>query len=540
MRRRRFLASCGALAAGAAAPASAPADGIPPGRLEGTDLTLGHRLRQRDFPAPRETRRVPVLVVGAGIGGLSAGWRLQRAGYGDFEILELESRPGGNSRHGENPVSTYPVGAHYLPLPPREATAVRLLLADLGAIDGDPLVPRPRYDEALLCHAPQERLYRDGLWQEGVIPRLGLTAAERDQIRRFLERMAEYRHARDARGRRAFALPIGLASPEPRWRELDTLTMRDWMLREGFDAVPLHWYVNYACRDDFGTDHRQASAWAGIHYFACRDGEAADAAPDVVLTAPEGNGWIVRRLVARLAARLRTGATVFSLRQFRTHMEADVWIRDENRSVRLRAERLVWAAPLFLLPVLADDLPPALGAATRGLSHAPWLVANLTLREPPAPGAGAGLAWDNVLYDGAGLGYVVATHQRFGIAAGPTVLTYYRALSEADPRAARERLLATDRPTWAREVLADLSRAHRDLPAITASLDVFRHGHAMARPLPGFLARNAAFAGGWDRIQFAHADASGLSLFEEAHWQGVRAAERTLAGLGHRVHERLA
>ncbi|MBL8485649.1 MAG: NAD(P)-binding protein, partial [Rhodocyclaceae bacterium] len=399
MRRRRFLATCATFAAAAAAPRKSVARDVPPGRLDGTDLALGHRLRQRDFPAPTETRRLPVLIVGAGIGGLSAGWRLQRAGFGDFEILELERRPGGNARHGENPVSAHPLGAHYLPLPPRECIAVRLLLADLGAIRGEPLATRPRYDETLLCHAPQERLYRDGLWQEGVIPHVGLAAGEREQIRRFLERMGEYRRARDARGRRAFPLPVALASREPRWRALDALTMRDWLLREGFDAPPLHWYVNYACRDDYGTDYRQASAWAGIHYFACRNGEAADAAPDVVLTAPEGNGWIVRRLAARLGPRLRTGAVVFAVRQARDHVAVDAWLPEENRSVRLRADRVVWAAPLFLLPHLAEGLPANLDAAVRGLSHAPWLVANLTLREPPVPGAGAGLAWDNVLYD---------------------------------------------------------------------------------------------------------------------------------------------
>ncbi|MBL8487913.1 MAG: hypothetical protein JNK22_12555 [Rhodocyclaceae bacterium] len=316
--------------------------------------------------------------------------------------------------------------------------------------------------------------------------------------------------------------------------------MRDWLLREGFDAPPLHWYVNYACRDDYGTDYRQASAWAGIHYFACRDGEAADAAPDVVLTAPEGNGWIVGRLAARLGPRVRTGAVVFAVRQARDHVAVDAWLPQENRSVRLRADQVVWAAPLFLLPHLAEGLPANLEAAVRGLSHAPWLVANLTLREPPVPGAGAGLAWDNVLYDSPGLGYVVATHQRLGAAPAPTVLTYYRPLSEADPRRARERLLAADRETWAREVLADLGRAHRDLAGLTVGLDIFRHGHAMARPLPGFLARAEALAAGWGRIRFAHADASGFSVFEEAHWQGVRAAEDTLAGLGRRPVDRLA
>jgi hypothetical protein len=36
-------------------------------------------------------------------------------------------------------------------------------------------------------------------------------------------------------------------------------------------------------------------------------------------------------------------------------------------------------------------------------------------------------------------------------------------------------------------------------------------------------------------VHFAHSDASGLSLFEEAQYRGVAAAERVLAALGVRT-----
>jgi hypothetical protein len=56
----------------------------------------------------------------------------------------------------------------------------------------------------------------------------------------------------------------------------------------------------------------------------------------------------------------------------------------------------------------------------------------------------------------------------------------------------------------------------------------------MIRPLPGRLwgGARAAFERGAGNIQFAHADVSGLSLFEEANYRGVLAAERTLRRLG--------
>jgi hypothetical protein len=419
-------------------------------------------------------------------------------------------------------------------LPTREAVFVRELLADLGALDGPPQAARPVYDERRLCHAPQERLYRDGLWQEGVIPQHGLTAAERAETLRFLERMAEFRTACDAQGRRAFALPMELSSPEPRWRALDRLSMADWLRDEGFAARPLLWYVDYACRDDFGTGLTATSAWAGIHYFACRNGEAANAPGDAVLTAPEGNGWIVRALAARLRGQLRPQALVFGVRQDRRRVHVDVWLADEARSVRYAVEQLVWAAPAFVLPHVAAELPADLLAACRAATYAPWLVANLTVREAPHGGAGAPLAWDNVLYGGAGLGYVVATHQSLRLRPGATVLSYYRPLAEGDPRQARAALLASTREDWARAVLADLGRAHADLAALTTRLDVFRHGHAMIRPTPGSLWGNARrrLTSDWRRVRFAHADVSGMSLFEEANYRGVLAARRSLRALG--------
>jgi len=540
MKRRDFLAAaaCGPLLA-CAGRGDAP---LPPGELHGSGLDLGHRLRERGFAPATELRRVPVLVIGAGIGGLSAGWKLQAAGFGDFLIAEMQSEPGGNSRYGENAVSAYPFGGHYLPLPTREATAVRELLADLGALQGDARAPNPVYDELLLCHTPQERLYKDGFWQEGLMPRLGVGAAERAQMTRFQDHIAELKEARDARGRRAFALPVALASREPKWRDLDRISMRAWLIANGFDSAHLHWYVNYACRDDYGTDYAATSAWAGLHYYACRTGAAANATADTVLTAPSGNGWMVKALAARLGPRLLSGAAVFRLAQDRQGLEADVWLAAEARAVRIRAERVIWSSPLFLLPHVAEGLPGAIASVARAGSYAPWLVANLTLDALPAEGAGVSLAWDNVLYGGAGLGYVVATHQRLRMEPGPTVLTYYRALSDMEPAAARKRLLEASRDEWAGAILAELSRAHADLPRLTRRLDVFRHAHAMIRPLPGVItsAGRAALAEGWGRVQFAHADVSGLSLFEEANYQGVRAAEATLRQLGVRHRSSLS
>ncbi len=548
MDRRDFLASVAAAGVASLAGCGDKRTALPPGELLGASLDLGHLLREANFAPPGETRKVPVVIVGAGIGGLAAGWKLARSGFADFLIVELESEAGGNSRAGRNAVSAYPWGAHYLPLPTREATAVRELLAELGVLLGDARAAQAVYDERYLCATPQERLYRNGRWQEGLLPQTD--AVERRQYRQFADLMEGFRRQRDEHGRRAFALPMALSSRVPELLALDQISMRDWLFAQGLDSPQLHWYVNYACRDDYGTGSAAVSAWAGIHYFACRDGEAQNASSDTVLTAPEGNAWLasgmLRSIRTHAGERLLPAALAFRVadadRQAHARRFAvDLWLPDEQRTLRLLTEQLIWAAPLFLIPhVFAGQ--PRLHAAARSYSYAPWLVANLTLSRLPDERAGAPPAWDNVLYGSAGLGYVVATHQQMRLRTGASVFTCYRTFDTLTPQHGRETLRDTPREVWAEQILAELEQPHPDIRQLTTRLDVFRNGHAMARPVPGLIsgAARQQFAVDGEGLRFAHADVSGFSLFEEAHYRGVLAAERTLRRLGMRFASSLA
>jgi hypothetical protein len=530
--RREFIAAgAAALATSACGRTSAPP--LPPGAFLAPRHAVGHRLRDGGLPRATETRRRAVVIVGGGIGGLSAAWRLRRAGFDDFELIELETSPGGNSRWGENAVSAFPWGAHYLPLPTREARAVRLLLADLGVLQGDPDAPAPRYAERHLCFTPHERLYRDGAWHDGLVPLARTGESEREEWRRFQHRMDAFKRLRGADGRKAFALPMALSSRDPSLLALDRVSMRDWLAAEGFASGVVHWSVNYGCRDDYGCDYRQVSAWAGIHYFASRDAQAQDADPETVLTWPEGNGWLVKRMLERWAP-ATTGALVHRVEPRARDALVEAYLPAEDRSIAIAAQHVVWAAPLAFAARALVTGDSGLGEALRSFDYAPWLVANLTLAESPRDRHGAPLAWDNVLHDSPALGYVVATHQNVESHRGPTVITYYWPLCDEPPPAGRQRLLATSREQWAERILADLARPHPEIRETVRTLDVYANGHAMARPRPGFVwsAARGRVERAAARVHFAHSDASGFSLFEEAQYRGVAAAERVLASLG--------
>jgi hypothetical protein len=529
--RRTLIAgtAAGAAALGTGALAWSGADAAIPGTLGGADAARGHRLRSGRFPEPVRTERTRVAIVGGGIAGLSAAWALADAGFDDFRLIELEDRPGGNARAGRNAVSAYPLGAHYLPIPNPEAKGVIRLLERLGIVtgwqDGKPL-----FDPYSLASDPEERLLHLGRWQEGLVPTLGLSDADRHDLGAFFAAMTAYRGRRDAAGRPAFAIPTALSSDDADLVALDTLSFATWLDRQGWHSPVLRAHLRYCCRDDYGTEPDQVSAWAGIHYFAGRRGVAANADGDTVLTWPEGNGQLAGRMAARLAGHLDRGRTTWRVRDTGSGAAIDSYDEAASESVTLLADAVVLATPHFV----TARLLPAGTVDTTAFRYAPWVVANVTVDRAPG-GPGFALAWDNVSWTSASLGYVVATHQSLTASPGPTVLTWYMPLSDMAPADARRLMLARPLAEWQAIVRDDLIATNPDLDGAIRRIDVWRWGHAMIRPEPGFLwdgVRQAA-ATPQPPLFFAHSDLSGMSIFEEAHWHGTRAAEEVMTHLGH-------
>ncbi|TXD63256.1 amine oxidase, partial [Ralstonia pseudosolanacearum] len=196
----------------------------------------------------------------------------------DVVVVEGPERFG-NAAGGAFGTQRFPTGAHYLPLPSMESTHVREMLADFGVIERDPFGLRPTYDERVLVHAPDERLWLGDRWQDGFVPHDGISEAERAEHTRFFAHVDRLRQTAGRDGRRLFTVPTALASADPAWRALDALSFRDWLHREGYRAATLHWYADYCCRDDYGATADHVSAWAGLAYFTSRGGLAANAEP---------------------------------------------------------------------------------------------------------------------------------------------------------------------------------------------------------------------------------------------------------------------
>jgi phytoene dehydrogenase-like protein len=529
--RRDLLAAFLGAPFAAAACRRTPSFTLPPGDLAGASDRVGHRLRQCVDEQPSDWTARDVVIVGGGVAGLAAGWRFAHAAFNDYTILELETVEGGTARSGSSRVSAFPWGAHYIPAPLAGDIALTRILGEMGILerigdDGTPVV-----GEQFLCRDPQERVFYRGRWYEGLYLQAGASDDDVRQLRAFEAEVAKWVAWRDGKGRRAFAIPTATASDDAEVFALDKLSMAQWMDARGLHSPRLRWFVDYACRDDYGLRLEATSAWAGLFYFASRVAKAGMES-EPVITWPEGNGRLVAHLASSSKSRIEPGWLVSSVVATNGGVDVVAQSRDGSRLRGIHAKHVVFAAPQFIAKYVIRDYRDA-----SEFTYGSWLVANLTLRDRPHD-EGFPAAWDNVLYDSPSLGYVTATHQR-GIDRGPTVLTYYYAMCDADPRIARERLLSAGRDEWAEVALSDLARAHHDLRSLTERVDVMRWGHAMIRPRPGFISAPARRTAREPlrNIHFAHSDLSGVALFEEALDHGVRAAEEVLAANGRTVEK---
>jgi hypothetical protein len=201
-----------------------------------------------------------------------------------------------------------------------------------------------------------------------------------------------------------------------------------------------------------------------------------------------------------------------------------------TEAVEYESDVVIFAAPTFLAQYLVEGAAPA-----HGFVYSPWVTANLTLDRMPRERA-SDLAWDNVIYNSPALGYVSATHMSLRTRIDRSVWTWYWAMADGTPAENRQMLLGKDWRWFAEYILSDLEKAHRDIRQCVSRIDVLRIGHAMARPVVGLLGseERKRWSGGTGRILYANSDLSGLSIFEEAQYRGVLAADRALRVIGRR------
>lgn len=496
------------------------------GDVFGPNAALGHKLRDGFKPNPTSTQHKKVVIVGGGVSGLTAAYQLQKNGVTDFALLELHETVGGNSLGGQNNVSAYPLGAHYLPIPDHRDTELISFLKECGVVTGFDANGLPIYNEEYLCFDPEERLFINGFWQDGLIPQTGISGTDKAEIEHFLALMGEYKNAVGIDGKDAFCIPVSKCSNDVEFTKLDAITFSAFLTEHNFTSPYLLWYINYCTKDDFGGTASQVSAWAGIHYFAARKGKASNTVTDTVITWPEGNYWLVKQLYKPVKNNIITNTLTYQITKTNEgKYTVNYWAN--NVAKQLIADYVIVAVPQFVrTKIISKELAAEVDFKNK---YMPWMVANITVNKYYEPAHGIPLSWDNVIYGSDGLGYVNAMHQNLYQPGTQQVFTYYKALCNGTPKQMRELAYSVSHKQWVNEVVIDLQLAQPGIKQHITNIDVWIWGHGMILPEPGLRASLQHAKTTEDKLYLAHTDLSGISIFEEAFHQGLRAANQVLS-----------
>jgi monoamine oxidase len=503
-------------------------------------MLAGHLNRNTEFAlndwSTAAGESAQTVVIGSGLAGLMAAWQLQRNGHKNIIILagpELH----GNAASVAIGATACPTGAHYLPLPSLESQDVREVLKAMNVLQGDAKALAPTYSENNLVHAPVERLLRNGVWENTIRPSKNLTELEARDDQRFKQTMSGFSNAVGKDGKRAFVVPVALASTDPTWRDLDAINFKSWLTRQNFTSPSLLWHLDYCCRDEYGAGIDHVSAWAGLHYFCSRSGHASNADDGAVLTWPNGLGSIAHFLSTPFSQTFQL-RPLSAIRILRQRDDVQVFAQggpngDAAGKIKFKAQHVIVATPLLVARKIDPDIAAAFPKFREQLlPHYPWLIGNFEFAHTPDEPAGAELAWDNVVYGSQGLGFVNAMSQKISVEQTPApVLTSYRALSQGSPLTTRQWLAQASEKELLAFASEDLVAAYgdrfwRQLKSVRLTL----RAHGMPSPAPGFLSNpiNLALRAERGRVQFAAAELSGYSVFEEAAWWGSEAARSVL------------
>ncbi|MDQ3634762.1 MAG: FAD-dependent oxidoreductase [Acidobacteriota bacterium] len=505
------------------------------GEIVGASNNIGHILREnRNFEVSATNwKDAKIAIVGGGIAGLTAAWKLKSKGFDDFVLLELENKMGGTSTSSESNLVSYPWGAHYLPVPFKENEELVGLLDEMNLIESKDTEGNLIIPEQYLTRDPEERVFYKGRWYEGLYLNAGASEEDLLQLNSLQKELDYWIDWRDSEDKRAFVVPVVNCSNDAEVLELDKISFAEWLTKKGFDSERLIWYCDYACRDDYGLKLSQTSAWAGLFYFCSRTPKSGEESQSFI-TFPEGNGRFVNHFVSKTKENIRSSNIVVELIPNEKGVDVIYLDTKTNQMNGLHCDKAIFSAPLFTAQYLIRGFRENPTFDSNEFQHNSWFVANLFLKDRPKNNFARDfpLAWDNVLYDSKSLGYVVATHQK-GIDYGQTILTYYYPMATENLRAGMQQLLSLDWKELADVCLTDLSQAHPNIRELTTRIDIMRWGHAMISPRTNFMwnGERAKAQKPFRNIHFAHSDLSGIAIFEEAFHHGLRATNEVLEKL---------
>jgi oxygen-dependent protoporphyrinogen oxidase len=452
--------------------------------VDGEDNRICHQVRDKGnqiFTRPPASARHDVVIVGGGVSGLTAAYRLQ---HRDFLLLEKEPHWGGNAYAMEYEGSVYATGSAFLA---KDEYTYRFA-KEIGL-------------EMLPVNSPDASILKGELipdtWGEG-LNKLPYPPAVRESFKKFKKEMLAIDV--EKRGKGIFKIPFS-----------------DFM--KGYPEELKQWWDAYG-PSNWGATSEETTA--GLAILSLQE-MAEESRVDDRYTWPGGLGAITKKLADILEAkhkdRMQSGATTVAVVCEKEEVQVTYMLGGELKTVAAKA--VIMATPKFITRRIVDGLPDKQSEAMHQIRYIPYPVVNLIFDKPVF-----NHGYDTWCPGNSFTDFVVAdwvVQKQPGYRQKFNILSCYTPMKEEERGYLLNEIGAR---RIAAHVLSDFQKLMPSLNVDPIEVHIYRRGHPLYMSTPGLytdvqpLVRQP-----FDRVFFANTDSEGP---ESTTNEGILAAQRAV------------
>jgi oxygen-dependent protoporphyrinogen oxidase len=452
--------------------------------VEGEDNRICHQVRDNGasyFKRPPASARHDVVIVGGGVSGLTAAYRLQ---HRDFLLLEKEPHWGGNAYAMQYEGSTYATGSAFLVNDEYAYHFAKELGLELLPID-----------------SPDASILRGELvldtWGDG-LDKLPYPPAVRDSFKKFKKEML----AIDA---------------EKRSKELFNKPFSDFL--KGYPAELKQWWDNFG-PSNWGAASEETAAALGIFTLQDMVGESRK---DDRYTWPGGLGAITKKLADILQPkykdRVQAGATIVAVVPEKEGVQVTYMLGGELKTVTAKA--VIMATPKFITRRIVEGLPDKQSEAMHQIRYIPYPVVNLIFDKPVFNQGYDTWCPGNTFTDFIVADWVI--RKQAGYQQKFNIISCYTPMAEENRGYLLNEIGARK---IAANVLADFQKLMPALNVDPVEVHIYRRGHPLYMSTPGLYTQvQPLVRQPMDRVFFANTDSEGP---ESTTNEGILAAQRAV------------
>lgn len=452
--------------------------------VDGEDNKICHQVRDKGnqiFTRPPASARHDVVIVGGGVSGLTAAYRLQ---HRDFLLLEKEPHWGGNAYAMEYEGSTYATGSAFL--------AKDEYAYPFAKEIGMTLLPINSPDASIIRGELVPDTWGDGL------DKLPYPPAVRDGFKKFKKEM----------------LAIDL---EKRSKELFDKPFSDFL--KDYPEELKQWWDNFG-PSNWGAASEDTAAAVAIGALQEMGGESRK---DDRYTWPGGLGAITKKLADILQPkykdRMQAGATTVAVVPGKDDVLVTYMVGGELKTAAAKA--VIMATPKFITRRIVDGLPDKQSDAMHQIRYIPYPVVNLIFDKPVFNHGYDTWCPGNTFTDFIVADWVI--RKQAGYQQKFNIISCYTPMKEEE----RGYLLnETGARRIAGKVLADFQKLMPGTNVDPVEVHIYRRGHPLYMSTPGLYTQvQPLVREPMDRVFFANTDSEGP---ESTTNGGILAAQRAV------------